>query len=107
MQHARRRATVGFGGGPPAAVSGGTPLAAGGWPLSTLVERRSRLANLSHPDVLLEAHVVAHEVLEDDADRAAQVGEVVIAKVHAVEQDAPLGRIVQAREELGERRLAR
>jgi hypothetical protein len=34
--------------------------------------------------------VVAHEVLEDDAGVRAQRGQVVLAQVVAVEQDAPL-----------------
>src|SRR5207253_6118714 len=54
-----------------------------------------------------EPHVVAHEVLEDDADRAADVAELVLAEVDAVEENAPLARIVEAGDELGERRLPR
>ena len=63
--------------------------------------------DLADADVLVEAHVVAHEVLEDHADRPAHRRQVVVAQVDAVEQDAPLGRIVEPRQQLGERRLAR
>ncbi len=57
-------------------------------------------------DVLAGGQVVAHEVLEDDADVAAQRGEVVIAQVAAVEQDPALVRVVEPRQELDQRRLA-
>jgi hypothetical protein len=50
--------------------------------------------------------MVAHEVLEDHADVRAQLGQVVLAEVVPVEQDAPLVRIVEARQQLDERRLA-
>src|SRR5204863_3286741 len=42
-----------------------------------------------------------------DADRLSQGREVVVAQIDAVEQDAAFGRVVQPREELGDRRLAR
>ena len=57
-------------------------------------------------DVLRGGQVVAHEVLEDDADVRAKREEVVLAQIVAVEQDAALVRIVEAREQLHERRLA-
>ena len=50
--------------------------------------------------------VVAHEILEDDADVAAQLGEVVLAQVEAVEQDAPFGRVVEPRQQLDDGGLA-
>src|SRR5215211_5705178 len=60
-----------------------------------------------HGDVLRGREVVAHEVLEDDADVLAQLREVVVAQVVAVEEDPPLVRVVEPREELDERRLPR
>ena len=67
----------------------------------------SSALDLADADVLLQDEVVAHEVLEDHADVAAQTVQVVVAQVHAVEQDAPLVGIVEAGEQLDERRLAR
>ena len=51
-------------------------------------------------------HVVADEVLEDDADALAQLVQVVLAQVDAVQQNLPFGRVVQAGEQLDQRRLA-
>ena len=62
--------------------------------------------DLADADVLVEAHVVAHEVLEDDADRLAQRREVVVADIHAVEQDAALRGVVEPCKQLRDRRLA-
>src|SRR5690606_9121648 len=42
-------------------------------------------------DVLADLELVAGEVLEDDADAAAQGGDVPLAEVAAVEGDAALG----------------
>src|SRR5262249_13068996 len=69
------------------------------------VEIGANLVDFADADVLVEAHVVAHEILKDDADRAPHLFEVVFAKIDAVKQDAPLARIVQARNELRERRF--
>ena len=60
----------------------------------------------SDGDVLSGGHLVAHEVLEDDADLAIQVLQVVLAKVHAVEQDLSLGRVIEPRNQLHNRGLA-
>ena len=60
----------------------------------------------AHGDVVRRRQVIAHEVLEDDADVRAQRDEVVLAQVVAVEQDAALVGVVEAREQLHERRLA-
>ena len=67
----------------------------------------AQLLHLAHPDVLLEDEVVAHEVLEDDPDVLTQTVELVLPQVHPVEQDASLIRVVQAGQQLHERRLAR
>jgi hypothetical protein len=61
--------------------------------------------DLADAHVLLEAQVVANEVLEDHADRVADVLEVVIAEVHAIQRDAAFGRVVETREQLGDGRL--
>jgi hypothetical protein len=50
--------------------------------------------------------VIAHEVLEDDADIGAQREEIVFPQVVAIEQDPAFVRIVEAREQLDERGLA-
>jgi hypothetical protein len=57
-------------------------------------------------DVLADAQLVAREVLEDDADAAAQGQLVPLLQVKAVEQDAAGGRGVEAREQLDQRGLA-
>ena len=51
--------------------------------------------------------VVAHEVLEDDADVPPEALDVVLAEVHAVEQDPALGRVVEPGQQLDQRGLAR
>ncbi len=50
--------------------------------------------------------MVAHEVLEDHADVRAQRVQVVLAQVVAVEQDAALVGVVEARQQLDQRGLA-
>src|SRR5258708_5394617 len=60
----------------------------------------------AHSDVVRRGEMEAHEVLEDHADVAAQLDEVVLAQVVAVEQDAARVGIVEAREQLHERGLA-
>ena len=74
-----------------------------------LGDARTVVARLDAPDrdVLGGGQVIAHEVLEDHADARAQRGEVVLAQVAAVEQDAAFVGVVQAREQLHERGLAR
>ena len=60
-----------------------------------------------------EQHVVAHRlreqrrVLEGHADVLAQLGQLEVADVDAVDRDATLGHVVQARGQRRERRLAR
>ena len=51
-------------------------------------------------DVLPRRHLVAHEVLKDDADLAVQLLERVLAQVPAVEQDLADGRVVKPRDQL-------
>jgi len=45
------------------------------------------------------------DVLGDDADRRPHVGQRAVAQVDAAEADGPGGRVVQARDEPGDRRL--
>src|SRR5262245_17800158 len=57
--------------------------------------------------VFPEAELVLVEVLEDDPDPSAERLLVPRSQVSPVEQDAPLGGLVESGEELDERRLAR
>ena len=56
------------------------------------------VAHVAGADVLAHHELVAHEVLEDDADAPAQHGGVPLLQVAAVEQDAPVGGLVEPRE---------
>ena len=60
-----------------------------------------------HGDVLRRGQVIAHEVLEDDPDVRAQRGEVVLPQIVPVEEDPALVGVVEAGEQLHERRLPR
>ncbi len=60
----------------------------------------------SDGDVFARGHLVAHEVLKDDSDLGVKIGEVVFAKVDAVEQDLAFGRIVEAGNELDDGSLS-
>ena len=55
-------------------------------------------AHVAGADVLADHELVAHEVLEDDADAPAQHGRVPFLQVAAVEQHAPVRGLVQARQ---------
>ncbi len=61
---------------------------------------RVRNLDAAHGDVFARGHLVAHEVLEDDADLGVQIGKIVFAQIDAIEQDLPLGRIVEPRNQL-------
>jgi hypothetical protein len=54
----------------------------------------------AHRYVLTRGHLIAHEILEDDADFAAQVVDVVLAQIDAIEQNLPGGWIVEPGDEL-------
>src|SRR5262249_56851657 len=56
--------------------------------------------------VLAHGQLVLVEVLEDDADAAVEVLFVPALEVAAVEEEAAVGGLVRARQELDERRLA-
>src|SRR4029077_9728459 len=58
-------------------------------------------------DILADRAVEQHVLLQDDANLAAQPGRVDHGEIHAVDQDAPALRDVEALDELGERALAR
>ena len=49
-----------------------------------------RLFDAADADIFRCGHLVAHEILEDDADFLPQVVEVVFAQIDAVEQDLAL-----------------
>ena len=66
----------------------------------------SRLGDQPDLDVLRRREGVAHEILQDQGDAAAQIVEREGAQVDAVDRDAPLGRIVEPRQELDDRGLA-
>src|SRR5439155_4694965 len=57
-------------------------------------------------DVLGDAGRKEHRVLKHHRELAAQVVELVIAQVDAVQQDLPRGRVVKAREQADQRGLA-
>ena len=61
---------------------------------------------MAHADVLPHRHLVAHEVLEDDAHFAMQVLDGVLAQIDAVEQDLAFGGVVEARDQLDHGGLA-
>ena len=63
-------------------------------------------SDLPKSNVFTDNHVISHVVLEDYADLPAQVVDVVLAQVHAIQQDAPAGRIVEPRQKLDQGRLA-
>src|SRR5262249_8926119 len=51
-------------------------------------------------NILQGAHIVPHEILEDDGNLAGVVVQVVLAQVHAVEKNRAFRRIIEAREQL-------
>src|SRR5579862_8555436 len=57
-------------------------------------------------DVLAGGQIVTHVVLKNDADFAVQIVEVVLAQIHAVEQNAAGSRLVQSRKKLDQRGFA-
>ena len=60
----------------------------------------------AHGDVFARRHLIAHEVLKDDADLRVQVVQIVFAQVDAIEQNLAFGRIVEPGNELDDRGLA-
>ncbi len=72
--------------------------------LLDLLLRRVRRAE---GDVLRQRAREQEHVLLDLGDLRAQAGQVPVAHVHAVDQDASFGRVVGAVDQLGQRRLAR
>src|SRR6186713_1885232 len=64
-------------------------------------------AHVTRADVFAHHELVAHEVLEDNADAAAQHGGVPFLQVTTVEQHPTMGGRVQARQQLDQGGLAR
>ena len=64
-------------------------------------------AHVARADVFAHHELVAHEVLEDDADAPAEHGRVPFLQVAAIEQHASMRGFVQACQELDQRGLAR
>ncbi len=62
---------------------------------------------VARADVLAHQHLVAHIVLEDDAEAAAQRIHIPIGQVAAIEEDAAGGWHIQPRQQLDQRGLAR
>ena len=69
------------------------------------IEIGPQLIERADADVLVEAQVIADEVLENDANRAAHRLEIVVTQIDPIEQNAPFRRIIQPCEQLDERRL--
>src|SRR5579864_6154299 len=57
-------------------------------------------------NVFARSHLIAHEILEDDADLAIKIFEVILAQVDAIEQDLAFGGIVQASDQFDNGGLA-
>ena len=76
--------------------------------LSRILDFFGRVGNFNaaHGDVFARRHLVAHEVLEDDADLRVQIVQVVFAQIDAIEQNLAFGRIVEPRDELDDGGLA-
>src|SRR5262249_9056649 len=51
------------------------------------------------------AHLIAHKILENNADFAMQILDGIFAKIDAIEEDASRGRIVKTRKQLDDRGL--
>src|ERR1700723_1934892 len=64
-------------------------------------------AYVARTDILAHHHLVAGEILKDDADSLAQCGLVPLLEIEPIQQDPPPGGPVQAGEQLDQRGLAR
>src|SRR5258708_9174127 len=64
------------------------------------------LIDSSDSDVFACCHFVAHEVLKDDADFAVKILQVILSKIHAIQQNLAFDWVVESRHELHERGLA-
>ena len=69
--------------------------------------RLARRVHRADRDVVRGRQLVPDEVLEDHADLAAPRGDVEVGQVRAVHREAARGGLVQAGEQLDQRRLAR
>src|SRR5687767_8396417 len=64
------------------------------------------MPQVAEADVVAGGDVVAREVLEGDGDARAQGLRIELAQIDAVPQHLPFGRVVEAGEQLDDRRLA-
>ena len=81
----------------------GSRFGAGGGPQSGVVLDQRHAAGA---DVIADGHVVTEEILKDDPDLAVEVFNTVVAQVRAIQQDSPLGRVIQPGEQFHQRGLA-
>ena len=65
------------------------------------------MAGVGEGDILAHRAVEKHVLLQDDADLAAQPCRVGHGEIHAVDQDAPALRDVEALDKFRDRALAR
>ncbi len=65
------------------------------------------VADIARADILADRELVATEVLENDADALPQRLDIPVLQIESVEQNAPLGRVVESGQQLDQRRLAR
>src|SRR4029077_8861648 len=57
-------------------------------------------------DVFAGGHLIAHEILEYDANLAVEVVQVVFAQVDSIEQNLSFHRVIKTGQEFGHRRLS-
>src|SRR5206468_9008424 len=62
--------------------------------------------DFSRSNVFPRRHLIANEVLKNDSDFAIKIFQVVLAKIHSVEQDFPFRRVVKSSNELDDGGLA-
>ena len=59
----------------------------------------------SDGDVFRCGHFIAHEILEDHANFAPQIFRVVLADIHAIQQNLAAGHVIKPRKQLHDRGL--
>ena len=70
------------------------------WAASSIRALVGEVFDFAKSNVFFGKQLIAHVVLEDDADLFAQVFDVVFAEIDAVEEDLSGGGIVKAGEQL-------
>src|SRR5580692_35742 len=58
-----------------------------------------------HRDVFTSCHLISHEILKNNAKLTMQIFEIVFSQVDAIEQNLPLGRVIEACNQLDDGRL--